>query len=170
MYKDKTVTLVVATDLLDTIGIDNELPWRCKADLQHFRQLTTGKVCIMGRKTFESLPAPLKKRKVVVISANPSEALIDQIFDLEDHCIVPDVETALGLASALSKEGDSLMVCGGASIYKEFIPYVDRAEISKINTVVQEVEGKKLVKFDVTIPKEVIVNYTFFNLEGTNDH
>lgn len=164
MFMNTPVSLVVAMDLLDTIGIDNELPWRCKADLQHFRRLTVGKACIMGRKTFESLPAPLKQRNVIVLSQDPSPTLSDQISKLPYHHLVNTVDEALMKAMELSC-GNDIMVCGGASIYGLFMPYVDNAYISKINTVVQPVEGRTLVKFNTVIPKEVNVQYTFFHLE-----
>lgn len=164
MFLQYPVSMVVAMDLLDTIGIDNELPWRCKADLQHFRRLTLGKPCIMGRKTFESLPAPLKQRYVIVLSENPSDELTSEIATLEHHHLVKTVEEALMLATKLVV-GSDIMICGGAAIYKAFMPYIDNAYISKINTVIQPVEGRTLVKFDTVIPKTVNVQYTFFELE-----
>jgi len=54
------------------IGIDNTLPWHYKEDLKHFKELTTGNVIIMGRKTFESIGKPLPNRINVIISRDIS--------------------------------------------------------------------------------------------------
>lgn len=166
MIKNTKISLIVARDLEDNIGIDNELPWRCKADLQHFRKLTTGKVCIMGRKTFESLPAPLKNRRVIIISANPTKELQSKVSDLNSHHLVESPEKALELALSYTVS-DEIMICGGATIYKAFLEYLDKAYISVINTITQSIPGKTLVKLDLDIPKNVDVQYTYFNLEPT---
>lgn len=164
MYKGNPVSMIVARDLENTIGIDNDLPWRCKGDLKHFRETTTGKVCIMGRKTFESLPAPLKKRKVIVVSRDSTLDIVGRISRLDDHYLASTVTAALNMAIAMSR-GNEIMICGGSAIYKEFLPYVDKAYVSVINTIVKPVEGKTLVKLDLTLPKEIDVKYRYFNLE-----
>lgn len=166
MFKDNKVALIVARDLEHNIGLNNDLPWRCKADLKHFRDMTKGKVCIMGRKTFESLPKPLDKRQVIVVSSNPSTELVDQIFDLDNHTLANSVETALGIANALNTNRENeIMICGGASIYKLFASFVDQAYVSVINTVTVAKEGETLTKFGMGFPSFVEVKYKFFNLE-----
>ena len=63
-----TFSLIVATTLNNVIGKDNQMPWHLPADLAWFRQNTTGKPVIMGRKTFESIGRPLPKRTNIVLS------------------------------------------------------------------------------------------------------
>lgn len=63
-----TLSIIVATDLNGLIGKDNTLPWHLPADLKYFKETTTGKTVIMGRKTFESIGRPLPNRKNIVIS------------------------------------------------------------------------------------------------------
>ena len=66
-----TFSLIVATTLNSVIGKDNQMPWHLPADLAWFRQKTTGKPVIMGRKTFESIGRPLPKRTNIVLSRQP---------------------------------------------------------------------------------------------------
>ena len=68
-----TLSLIVATSLNSVIGKENQLPWHLPADLAWFRQNTTGKPVIMGRKTFESIGRPLPKRTNIVLSRQPFE-------------------------------------------------------------------------------------------------
>ena len=68
-----TFSLIVAATLNGVIGKDNQMPWHRPADLAWFRQNTTGKPVIMGRKTFESIGRPLPKRTNIVLSRKPYE-------------------------------------------------------------------------------------------------
>ena len=64
------ISHLVALSNNNVIGVDNDLPWRLKKDLQHFSAYTQNKVIVMGRKTFESLPKALPNRKNIVLSKN----------------------------------------------------------------------------------------------------
>ena len=64
------LTIIVAADLDNGIGINNTLPWRLPEDLAHFKRLTTGHAIIMGRKTFDSIGRPLPNRRNIVITRN----------------------------------------------------------------------------------------------------
>ena len=62
------ISHLVAVSKNNVIGRDNDLPWRLKKDLQHFKAYTTGKAIVMGRKTYESIGRPLPNRRNIVIS------------------------------------------------------------------------------------------------------
>ena len=64
------LTLVVAIDRDNDIGIDNRMPWHLPQDLAHFKRVTLGKPVIMGRKTFDSIGRPLPGRRNIVITRN----------------------------------------------------------------------------------------------------
>ena len=66
-----TLTLIVATERHNGIGIDNNLPWRLPEDLAFFKRTTTGHPILMGRKTFESIGRPLPNWRNIVITRNP---------------------------------------------------------------------------------------------------
>ena len=64
------ITLIVATDLSGAIGINNSLPWRIPSDLKRFKDYTSNKLLVCGRKTFLSLPGLLANRDMLVMSSN----------------------------------------------------------------------------------------------------
>ncbi len=107
------------------IGIQNSLLVSIPADLKYFRELTTGKVVVMGRKTLESLPggAPLENRTNVVLSKNPDYKA--------RGCIV--VHSEEELLAGLKNCQEEVYVIGGESVYKLLLPYCDTAYVTKID-------------------------------------
>ena len=102
------------------IGRDGGLPWHLPADLRHFKALTHGKPMIMGRKTFESFPAPLPGRRHIVLTRR-------ERWDSTGAEVVRTVDEALATAG-----GDAAVV-GGAAIYDVFLPFCDRVELTEIH-------------------------------------
>lgn len=118
-------SIVVAYDLDHTIGRNNDLPWagQIPADMRRFKELTEGTSVIMGRKTFESLPEsfrPLPRRQNIVVS------LTKQAFK--------GAVAAASLDEAFSKANHEIMVIGGAQIYEQALPLVDRVYATEITT------------------------------------
>jgi len=102
------------------IGRDGTLPWHLPEDLAHFRALTTGATVVMGRRTWESLPAkfrPLPGRRNVVLTRDASWS-------------AEGAEVAHELAAALA--GD-VWVIGGASVYRDAVPYAERVVRTEID-------------------------------------
>ncbi|MDQ8733716.1 dihydrofolate reductase [Paenibacillus sp. LHD-38] len=120
------VTLIAAMDRNRTIGIGNKLPWRLPAEMAFFTKSTLGKTVLMGRKTFESLPKPLKDRQNVVLTRQND-------FHPEGCEIVHSVEEALERYN-----GNELIVIGGADIYAQFLPFADKILLTEVNV---EIEG-----------------------------
>lgn len=119
------VLLIAAIGKGGVIGIENRLPWRLKADLQRFKQLTTGCPVIMGRKTWESLGRPLPGRRNVVISR-----------DSEYQADGAQVVTSLADAIALCSDAPKIFVIGGAQIYAAALPHADALELTEVNATV----------------------------------
>ena len=130
------ITLIAAMDDNLGIGKDGRLPWHNKDDLQHFKDYTQGKVCIMGRKTWESLPVkPLPNRDNIILRrCNTNlKTMSLVIYDgyglsITDRCvgsIINDIESNV--------EFDELVIIGGASIYKQFLPYATHMVLTHIN-------------------------------------
>ncbi|MDC8756607.1 dihydrofolate reductase [Janthinobacterium fluminis] len=114
------LTIIVATDPDGGIGFMNTMPWRLPEDLAHFRRLTTGHPVIMGRKTFDSIGKPLPNRRNIVITRNP-----DWRAD--------GAEAVASLAEAVALVGDApAFVIGGAQIYAQAMPLVERIVMTKI--------------------------------------
>lgn len=118
-----TLSLVVATDRNNGIGIDNTLPWRLPEDLAFFKRTTSGHAIIMGRKTFDSIGRPLPNRRNIVVTRNPDWA----------H---EGVERAGSLEEAVELAGDGeVFVIGGAQIYVDAIKVADKLIVTEIDAV-----------------------------------
>jgi dihydrofolate reductase len=116
-----TLTLIVATERHNGIGIHNALPWRLPEDLAFFKRTTTGHPILMGRKTFESIGRPLPNRRNIVITRNPAW----------QH---EGVDTAGSLQQAADLAGDGeVFVIGGAQIYADALPLAARLIVTEID-------------------------------------
>lgn len=104
------------------IGRDGGLPWRLPADLRRFKALTMGKPMVMGRRTFESFPAPLPGRRHIVLTRNPEWR-------------APGAERAGSVADALALAGDvpEIAVIGGAEVFALFRPLAVRVELTEVH-------------------------------------
>lgn len=119
------MNIIVAVDENWGIGKDNRLLVSIPSDMKFFRETTTGKVILMGRKTLESFPGglPLKKRTNIVLTT-------DAHYRVKDAIVVHSVEDAL---KELEKyDSEDVYVIGGDSIYHQFLPYCDVAHVTKI--------------------------------------
>jgi dihydrofolate reductase len=106
------------------IGNNNALPWSLKADMTHFKELTLGWPCIMGRKTWESLPRrPLPKRPNIVISRTMSAETTSGAA----------VFSSLQEAIQQYAEYEKIFICGGATIYREALPLANKIELTVIH-------------------------------------
>ncbi len=125
--KKPLLSLIVAMARNRTIGYDNDLPWHLPADLRRFKDLTMDKPVIMGRKTFQSIEARLKRplpgRHNIVVSSNFSYPGVD---------VFPDLETAITEAGYEFPDKE-LMIIGGASIYEQALPLVDRMYLTIVD-------------------------------------
>ena len=121
------ISIIAAVSNNGVIGVDNKLPWDLPEDLKRFKELTTGNVVIMGRKTYESIGKPLPNRINIVITRNKD-------------FFVPDVLTANSLNSALLKAGGNkdIFIIGGGEIYKQSMGFADKLYITEVD---MEVEG-----------------------------
>lgn len=121
------VSLIVAMDEKGGIAWQGQLPWHLPAELQLFKQTTTGHHLLMGRKTFESVGKPLPGRTIIVITRqrayHPEGCLVTH--SLED-----------GLALAQSRGEIEVFVCGGGEIYTQALPLADRLYITVVHTKV----------------------------------
>jgi len=104
------------------IGIDNRLPWRLPADLQHFKRITMGKPMIMGRKTWESLPGLLPGRPHIVVSRDPS-------YRADGAQVVHSLQEAF----AVFPDAPELMLVGGANLYAQAIPLAARMYLTYVH-------------------------------------
>ena len=118
------LSTIVAIANNNVIGKDNKRIWHLPEDLTRFKQITTGKNIIMGRKTFESLGRVLPNRKHIIL-CNDMEMDIDN----ENVEILDDISK---LDKYINSDEENFVI-GGATIYKLLMPYVNKLYITKIN-------------------------------------
>lgn len=118
------LSIIVAKGKNNIIGKENKLLWTLPADMQRFRELTTGHVIIMGRKTFESIGRVLPNRKHIIFSQNPD-------FKVEDEN-VEIVHSMLQIQQYIEDENENFVI-GGAMIYNLLMPYVTKMYVTEID-------------------------------------
>lgn len=120
------IIAIVAMAKNGVIGKGGKIPWHLSEDLKRFKEITTGNVVIMGRKTYESIGKPLSYRANIVISRNYTTA--------QAH-VFSSIEEAIEQASTWSKK---IFIIGGAEIYKLAMPYCSKILLTEINA---EIDG-----------------------------
>lgn len=153
------MNIIVAADKNWAIGKDNKLLVSIPADMKMFRQETTGKVVVMGRKTLESFPGgqPLKNRINIVLTRNSG-------YRVKGAQVVHTVEELL---KEVEKYPSSEVYCiGGDSVYKQLLPYCDPAHVTRIDFAYEADSFfpnlDELTEWKVTAESE---EQTYFDLE-----
>lgn len=108
------------------------MPWRLRSDLQHFKRVTLGKPCIMGRKTWESLPFPLPGRPNLVLTR-------DRHYRAEKAEVFTDLYDMVGRAAELAGERgvDEVMLIGGAQLYATLLPHTQRIYETEVAATIE---------------------------------
>jgi dihydrofolate reductase len=120
------IAFVVAMSQNRVIGVDNGLPWRLPADMKWFVKVTMDKPVIMGRKTYDSIPArfrPLRGRHNIVVTRNPDYAA-------PGATVVHSISVALDMATA--DEPAEIIIGGGAMLYEALLPQADRLYLTLV--------------------------------------
>ena len=146
MTTQPRIAYVVALDANRLIGRDNALPWRLPDDMRWFRAQTMGKPCIMGRKTYDSLPdrfRPLPGRLNIVVTRN-------RAYDAPGAVVVYSLAEALAAAGA----AEEVVIVGGADLFRELLPRVDRLYLTEVHGAVAEQAGASDVFFPPIDPDQ----------------
>jgi dihydrofolate reductase len=129
------ITLILAMADNGVIGNGGAIPWRISDDLKRFKQLTTGKPVVMGRKTWDSLPKkPLPERTNIVVTRQPD-------WKAEGAIAASSLDDALAKAA----HSGEVMVIGGAEIYRAALAKAQRIELTEVH---RPFEGDALFSFD----------------------
>lgn len=120
------MNLIVAVDKNWAIGNKNQLLVSIPKDHKMFREETTGKVVVLGRKTLETFPQgqPLKNRTNIILSR-------DTNYKVKDAIVVHSVEELLDTLKEYPSE--DVYIIGGESIYRQMLPYCDTAHVTRID-------------------------------------
>jgi len=122
------LALVVARARNGVIGRDGDLPWRLRSDLQRFKAVTMGKPCIMGRRTWESLPLkPLPGRLNLVLSK-------DESFEAKGALVCTTLDEAVEIARETAQEDgvDEICVIGGTALFETALPRAKRLYLTEV--------------------------------------
>ena len=134
------------------IGVNNDLPWKLKKDLQHFSAYTQNKAIIMGRKTFESIGRSLPNRKNIVISST-----INASKGIE---VVSSLDQGIQTANKWNKDNtgsDEIVLIGGGYIFEESKSIVNKLVLTRVNC---EIDG------DVFYPQIDLSNWKKLSTES----
>lgn len=142
------IGLIVAYTNNRVIGNKGQIPWRIKGEQRRFRELTTGNIVIMGRKSYEEIGRPLPNRTTIVVSRTKN-------FDAENCYTATSLEEAIAMAEKMNK---NIYISGGAGLYGEAMDIVEKMYITEIDA---EIEGDTFFpefdvnEFDKTVDEEI---------------
>ena len=134
------------------IGVNNNLPWKLKKDLQHFSAYTQNKAIVMGRKTFESIGRPLPNRKNIVISST-----LNTQVGIE---VVSSLDQGIKLASQWNNDNtgsEEIVLIGGGYVFEESKDIVNKLVLTRVEC---EIEG------DVFYPEIDLSNWEKISTES----
>ncbi len=163
-----SISVVVARSYPhNIIGRDNQLPWHLRTDLRRFKEITIGRVIIMGRNTFLSIGRPLPGRVNIILTRHPANDLQTNIWGRNDTSLLwaHSREDAMYLADiiSLAKEQTEFFIIGGEQMYNLFEDLVNRMHLTQVFTPILPRQGdarfnyefdyrKWKTKFELEIP------------------
>lgn len=137
------IGLIVARSQNNVIGKNGEIPWKIKGEQKQFRELTTGNVVVMGRKSYEEIGHPLPNRKNIIVSRS-------KVFSGQNLITVQSLQEAIDLCG-----DEDIYISGGYGLFKEALPMVDKMYITEIDTEIEDGDvffpEFDASEFDVTI-------------------
>ena len=143
---------IVCVDKNRGIGKDGKLLYHNKKDMEFFKETTTGKVVVMGRNTFLSLPhqQPLKDRINIVLTH-------DNNFVPSGALVARSIEELFEITKKYST--DDIFVIGGASVYEQLLPYCDTVYMTIIDTEPKEADTFFPREFPWVVDKAWVIYY-----------
>ena len=139
------ISHLVAVSNNNVIGKDNDLPWKLKKDLLHFKNYTVGKTILMGRKTFESIGRPLPNRNNFIVSTTLKNVAGAEVFKSLDSAI----ENV--------SPGEEVVIIGGGYLFRESINFFNKLVLTQVDC---EIDG------DIFYPE---INLNQWTLEESED-
>lgn len=122
------IQLIAARANNSVIGAGANIPWQAKGEQKLFRNITTGGVLIMGRKTYESIGKPLPGRVTIIVSRNPD-------YSAEGCQVATNLKDAIDIAQSAQRP---IFIAGGGELYTQALPIADEIHLTTIDV---EAEG-----------------------------
>ena len=120
------IGLIVARSKNNVIGKNGEIPWKIKGEQKQFKELTTGNVVVMGRKSYEEIGRPLPNRKNIIVSNSKN-------FTGENLVTVGSLQEAIAISG-----GEKVYIAGGYGLFKEALPLVDEMYITEVDITIDD--------------------------------
>ncbi|MCR5311666.1 MAG: dihydrofolate reductase [Lachnospiraceae bacterium] len=162
------VGLIVAYAHNRVIGNKGMIPWRIKGEQRRFKELTTGNVVIMGRRSYDEIGHPLPNRFTIVVSSSAK-------YEFENCTTVSSVAEAIEYAKK-NRPGENIYLSGGAGIYKEGLPLAEKLFITEVDLDVEgdtffpEFDKDLYVKtVDEVVDGEIPYSYVTYTRKDTMD-
>lgn len=165
--------MIAAVAENNVIGNKNAIPWHLPADFKYFKDTTLGKTIVMGLNTFNSIGGkPLLGRKHIILNNDPN-------YIVPENCAVAhSIEEVLGIIkndpSASSGQKSEIFVCGGASVYAQFLPIAQKLYITEVHAnpegdtffpEINKEEWKEIAREDHKSDEKNSYDYSFIILE-----
>lgn len=150
------ISHIVCMDKFGIIGISNKMPWHIPDELKYFKKITNNSIVIMGRNTYQSIGGALTDRINIVISSTSGKQ------DNQNTHVRNTIEEAIELAWYFAlKEEKNIFIIGGASIYEQTLPYINKAYITVLDvSYYNKIKETEIDKF-VYYPYEQLIDIGF---------
>lgn len=122
------ISMIAAVGKNRELGKNNGLVWRIPADMKFFKNTTMGHKAIMGYKTYKSLPGNLPGREMIVLSYEKIDGDVATVYSIDEI-----------LDKYLNSE-EEVFICGGASLYREFVKYANKMYLTEIDSTDDEAD------------------------------
>ena len=155
------ISHVVAMSNNNVIGVDNNLPWNLKKDLAHFKEYTSNKIIIMGRKTYESIGKPLPNRTNFIVSRTLNSVAGAKVFNnLEDSIKAAKEE------SAKNKQQAEAVIIGGGYLFRDTILTFNKLVLTRVDC---DIEGDVFYP-SIDFSKWHLTDSKSFKKDSDNDY
>ena len=121
------ISHVVALSNNNVIGVNNSLPWNLKTDLAHFKNYTSNKIIVMGRKTYESIGRPLPNRINLIVSNTIKEVNGAELFKSTEDAINKAKELCI------NKNLDEIIIIGGGYLFRDTLSITNKLVLTKVD-------------------------------------
>ena len=155
-----TISHVVALSNNNVIGVNNSLPWNLKTDLAHFKNYTSNKIIVMGRKTYESIGRPLPNRINLIVSNTIKEINGAELFKSTEDAINKAKELCI------NKNLDEIIIIGGGYLFRDTLSITNKLVLTKVDC---DIEGDGFYP-DVDINEWEKLSSEHFTKDSDNDY
>ncbi|MCX6722220.1 MAG: type 3 dihydrofolate reductase [Candidatus Staskawiczbacteria bacterium] len=159
------ISMIAAVAENRVIGNKNTIPWHMPADFKYFKETTLGKTIVMGLNTFNSIGGkPLPGRKHIILNNDP------KFVAPQDCQVAHSIEEVVEMVKDLPEA----MICGGASVYKQFLPLAKKLYITEVHAKpegdtyfpeINPAEWKEVKRTDFKADEKNKYDYSFIILE-----